>query len=328
MSENLCFPAKLVSGHIMDLVGAGVERIFYPMVFYEPREFIDDANSYNCPIVSGYPDVVRSAVDPERRSAIPLDTPIVTFRDTDLLKKACRQYLSGLGIASATIEGAFQKAQAAQAEYKQQVVAMGAELIAKDRHGDCPLIMLVGRPYHIDPLINHGISELLTDFGVDVLTEDCIPTQGAALENAHIVPQWEFLNRYFHAARWVGRQENAELVLLNSFGCGPDAFILEEMRLILAEYGKCPTVIRVDEIESAGSVKLRLRSMMEALRQSHQGAAPRKIPRRTTRPFQAEDRIRTVLVPDFSPFCSPPIVRPFLDMGYRVVSLPPPTIHP
>ncbi len=177
------FSGKLVSGHIMDLVGAGVERIFYPMVFYEPREFIDDANSYNCPIVSGYPDVVRSAVDPERRSAIPLDTPIVTFRDTDLLEKACRQYLSGLGIASATIEGAIQKAQAAQAEYKQQVVAMGAELIAKDRHGDCPLIMLVGRPYHIDPLINHGISELLTDFGVDVLTEDCIPTQGAALEN-------------------------------------------------------------------------------------------------------------------------------------------------
>jgi predicted nucleotide-binding protein (sugar kinase/HSP70/actin superfamily) len=162
----------------------------------------------------------------------------------------------------------------------------------------------------------------LTDFGVDVLTEDSISTEGEMLDNSHVVPQWEYLNRYLHTARWVGRQENVELVQLNSFGCGPDAFILEEIRLILAEYGKCPTVIRIDEIESTGSIKLRLRSMLEALRQSENQPAQSKIIRRTTKPFQAEDRIRTILVPDFSPFCSPPIVRPFMDMGYQMVSLP------
>ena len=125
--------------------------------------------------------------------------------------------------------------------------------------------------------------------------------------------QWEYINRYFHAARWVGQHENVELVQLNSFGCGPDPFILDEVRAILAEYGKRPTVIRIDEIESAGSTKLRLRSMMESMRQAgRDGQSTRiRIPRRTTKSYQVEDRIRTVIVPDFSPFCSPPIVRPF-----------------
>jgi predicted CoA-substrate-specific enzyme activase len=323
MSENLCFPGKLVSGHILDLVNSGVDRIFYPMAFYEMKEFVDDVNSFNCPVVSGFPDVVRSAVDPERSFSIPLDTPVVTFRERDLLKKACTQYLAGLGIKPRLIEAAFIKAQAAQAEYKQRVITLGAELLAKANAGGHPVILLMGRPYHIDPLINHGIAGILTDFGVDVLTEDCIPAQGEALDNAHVIPQWEYLNRYLHAARWVGRQENIELVQLNSFGCGPDAFILEEIRLLLAEYGKFPTVIRIDEIESAGSVKLRLRSMLEAYRQPENKPSRRSIARRTTKPFTDEDRIRTVLVPDFSPFCSPPIVRPFMDLGYQIVSLPP-----
>lgn len=323
MSENLCFPGKLVSGHILDLVGAGVDRIFYPMILYEQVEFVDALNSFNCPVVSGYPDVVRSAVDPERSFSIPLDMPVINFRDTDLLKKACRRYLKELGIGPRKIELAFRKAQEAQEEYKQQVVALGEEVISKARFDRRPLVLLMGRPYHIDPLISHGVSDLLTDFGVDVITEDCIPTQGEALENPYVVTQWEYLNRYLHAARWVGQQEDVELIQLNSFGCGPDAFILDEVRLIMAEYGKHPTIIRIDEIESPGSVKLRLRSMMESRKQSN-GRIPRSyIPRKTTKPYLTEDRIRTVIVPDFSPFCSPPIVRPFMDMGYQMVSLPP-----
>jgi predicted nucleotide-binding protein (sugar kinase/HSP70/actin superfamily) len=156
MSENLCFPGKLVSGHILDLIGAGVDRIFYPMVFYETQEFVDDANSYNCPIVTGFPDVIRAAIDPERRNSIPLDVPVVTFRHPDLLKKACKQYLSGLGIKTSIIESAFKKAQQAQAEYKQQVINLGAELISTAKTSGGLLIMQMGRPYHIDPLISHG----------------------------------------------------------------------------------------------------------------------------------------------------------------------------
>ena len=181
-----------------------------------------------------------------------------------------------------------------------------------------------GRPYHIDPLINHKIPDILTGFGVDVITEDSIPLEpGQTLDNRHVMTQWEYLNRYYHAARWVGTQDNVELVQLNSFGCGPDPFVLEEVRTILGEYGKHPTVIRIDEIESPGSTRLRLRSMMEAIWLHAKPVAHTYRPRKTTRIFGVEDRSRTLIVPDFSQFCSPPIVRPFKDMGYEIVALPP-----
>ena len=324
MSENLCFPGKLVSGHVMDLVRAGVDRIFYPMVFYEKAEFADANNTYNCPVVSGYPDVIRSAIDPQQKYGIPFDMPAITLRDDDLLDKACLKYLSGLGARPGVIKRALKKARAAQAAFKRQVVEMGAQVIRESTAAGRPLILLMGRPYHIDPLINHNVPDLLTDFGVDVITEDCIPMTGENLNNRHVMTQWEYMNRYFHAARWVGQHENVELVQLNSFGCGPDPFLLDEVRAILGEHGKRPTVIRIDEIESAGSTKLRLRSMMESLRRVEHYAERVRLPRRSTKPYQREDRVRTLIVPDFSPFTSPPIVRPFIDLGYRIVQLPEP----
>jgi len=324
MSDNLCFPGKLVSGHIMDLIQSGVDRIFYPMVFYEKNEFTDANNSFNCPVVSGYPDVICSAIDPQRKHNLPLDMPAITFRDDGLLDKACTKYLSKLGVKSNVIRKALQKAREAQGEFKQQVIDMGEEVIHESEASGRPLILLMGRPYHIDPLINHKVPELLTDFGVDVITEDCIPMSGMELDNRHVMTQWEYLNRYFHAARWVATHDNVELVQLNSFGCGPDPFILDEVRSILSEYGKRPTVIRIDEIESVGSTKLRLRSMIESLRQVNDHSTPIRIPRKTTKPYLSEDRVRTLIVPDFSPFTSPPIVRPFMDLGYKIVQLPAP----
>ena len=320
MSENLCFPGKLVTGHIMDLIQAKVDRIFYPMVFYEKNEFNDAVNTYNCPVVSGYPDVIRAAIDPERRHGIPLDIPSINFRDEALLEKACLAYLTGLGIPPEVVKKALKQAHRAQVEFKERIIALGAEVLSAARADGRPVILLMGRPYHIDPLINHHVPEMLTDFGVDVLTEDCVPMSGEALKTKHVVTQWEYLNRYFHVARWVGQQENVELVQLNSFGCGPDPFVLDEVRAILAEAGKRPTVIRIDEIESAGSTKLRLRSMLESLRKGQSTLSP--VARKATKSYQLDDRHRTLLVPDFSPFCSPPIVRPFMEMGYRVVSLP------
>ena len=320
MSENLCFPGKLVSGHILDLVNKGVDRIFYPMVFYEKREFSDSNNSYNCPVVSGFPDVIRSSIDPKRKYDIPLDMPAITFKDEYLLDKACKHYLNGLGIQDRVIKTALQKAKKAQNEFKEQVKNMGMAITQEAKENRRPLILLMGRPYHIDPLINHNIPELLIDFGVDVIPEDGIPMAGEELDNRHVMTQWEYINRYFRAARWVGEQDNVELVQLNSFGCGPDPFILDEVRSILEVYGKKPTVIRIDEIESAGSTRLRLRSMMESFGHSNRVCIPRK----TTRTYQVDDRVRTLIVPDFSPFCSPPIVRPFIDLGYEIVQLPSP----
>lgn len=325
MSENLCFPGKLVSGHIIDLIKAGVDRIFYPMVFYEKPEFEDAVNSFNCPIVSGYPDVIHSSINPQKKFGIPLDMPAVTFRFEDLLKKTCIQYLTGLNIPESTALKAFQKANQEHKRFKEQIRQMGEELIKDSKENERPLILLMGRPYHIDPLINHNIPNLITDFGVDVITEDCVPLEkNQTLDNHHIVPQWEYINRYYHAARWAGMQDNIELVMLNSFGCGPDSYILEEIRMILGEYGKSPTIIRIDEVESTGSIKLRLRSMMESLPMKETKSLRVRTPRKTTKIYENEDRDRVLIVPDFSPFCSPPITRPFVDMGYQIVQLPHP----
>ncbi|RPI23440.1 MAG: CoA activase, partial [Chloroflexota bacterium] len=175
MSENICFPAKLLHGHIFNLIEAGVDRIFYPMVFYEKREFSDAINCFNCPVVSGYPDVVRSAIDPQYAYGIPFDQPAITFQDRGLLKKRCQEYLAGLGVEAATFERAFTRALAAQEDYKASVRRLGAEIVESARANDRQVVVLAGHPYHVDPLVNHKIPETLADMGVDVVTEDAAP---------------------------------------------------------------------------------------------------------------------------------------------------------
>ena len=330
MSENICFPAKLAHGHIYDLIEAGVDRIFYPMVFYEEDEFADAINCFNCPIVSGYPDVVRSAIDPEGKFGVPLDQPAINFQDERLLKKACHQYLSGLGVSAKTFKRAFARAIKAQQQYKQDLRAIAADILDQAGANGRPTILLMGRPYHADPLINHKVPDILADFGLDIITEDAIPiAPGQTLDNQHVLTQWEYPNRYYHAARWAGQRDNVEIVQLNSFACGPDVVAVDEVKSILGEYEKSHTVIRIDEIESIGSVKLRLRSMIESLKErarADEKEPLRKrsyVPRKVTRLSQETDRQRTVIVPRFSHFCSPPITRPFLDLGYNVQVLPP-----
>jgi predicted CoA-substrate-specific enzyme activase len=328
MSENICFPAKLLHGHIFNLIEAGVDRIFYPMVFYEQREFSDSINCFNCPIVSGYPDVVRSAIDPQNAYGIPLDQPAITFQERGLLKKSCWEYLSGLGVEKAVFERAFERALQAQASYKEAVRRSGAEIVAQAKARDRLVVVLAGHPYHVDALINHKIPEALADMGVDVVSEDAVPLAAQqTLGNPQVLTQWEYLNRCFHAAHWVGDQAQVELAQLNSFGCGPDAFALDEVRGILSEYGKNHTVLRIDEIDSLGSARLRLRSMLEALNEKKESAKEEgqqnRVLRKTTRPYQRSDSRKLILVPEFSRFCTPAITRPVMDMGYQIELLPP-----
>ncbi len=294
------------------------------MVFYEKSNYEDAANCYNCPVVSGYADVVRSVINPAARYGIPLDMPAVNLDDQALLRKVCMQYLKSLGVEKKIAKEAFEKALKAQEQYKDAVQAEAAELIARAALEGRTLVLLLGRPYHIDPAINHKIPEILVGYGVDVITEDSIPQRSPQnLDNRNVMTQWEYVNRYYHATRWAAQHHNIAVVQLNSFGCGPDPFVLDEVRTILSEYGKHLTVIRIDEIESPGSTRLRLRSMMESIRLKTGRKEPEFQPRPQVRVFRPEDRERTIILPDFSAFCSPPLVRPFIDMGYRIVALPP-----
>ena len=267
MSDTICFPAKLAHGHIQNLIEKKVDRIFYPMVFSEHQEFDKALNSYNCPVVTGYPDVIRSAIDPWGSAGIPLDMPSVTFHDEKLLRQTCERYLRGLGVGRRSFQRAFAQALEAQREYKAAVRAAGARLLEQAREEGRPVILLMGRPYHLDPLINHGVPRILVDFGVDVITEDAVPLDGQpTLDHRHVPTHWASVNRFYHAARWAGQQDDVEVVQLNSFACGPDAYSLDEVKSILNSLGKSHTTIRIDEIESTGSTRLRLRSLIETLK--------------------------------------------------------------
>ncbi|MFV1961877.1 MAG: acyl-CoA dehydratase activase-related protein [Acidimicrobiia bacterium] len=322
MSDSICFPAKLVHGHIYNLIEAGVDRIFYPMVIAQEREFDDALDSYNCPIVTGYPDVIRSAIDPARQHDIPFDTPAVTFADRKLLKKVCVNYLASLGVDHKTANDAFAQAVHAQEAHRADVKAAAATILEDARSDGRKVVLLMGRPYHLDPLINHKTPEILRSYGLDIITEAALPD--GELNNDHVLTQWAYPNRYYRAASWAGEQEDVELVQLNSFGCGPDAVASDEVKALLNEHDKSPTVIRVDEIDSTGSAKLRLRSMIDSTLAgnpaSHHGFTPRK----SNRLFLEEDRDRTILSPRFSFFNRSVLTRPLVDLGYNVEMLPPP----
>ncbi|MCG8685431.1 MAG: acyl-CoA dehydratase activase, partial [Desulfobacterales bacterium] len=325
MSDNICFPAKLVHGHIFDLAEKKVDRIFYPIVAYENKEFEQAVNTYNCPIVSGYADVIDSAVNPEQRFGIPLDKPTITFNDKALLKKACMAYLSRFDIPEKTIRHAFKNALAEQEKLRQKIKTIGFELIKQANATNSLLIVLAGRPYHTDELINHKIHNILSGLGRQVITEDALLPDKDALESVQVMTQWSYPNRIYAAAKWVAEQPgHIQLVQINSFGCGPDAVVIDEVRDILKTGQKHPTLIRVDEISSPGSVRLRLRSMIESAEYQKNQPAQIKLSRKPFVPFLKKDKKKKILAPYFSEDYSDYLPAVFKNAGYDFVILPKP----
>lgn len=325
MSDNICFPAKLIHGHIYDLAEMGVDRIFYPMVVYEKKEFPQALNAYNCPIVTGYSDVIHSSIHPEKRFSIPLDRPVVTFHDEALLKKSCRNYLSQFGIPVKTIDNALIEALAEQARYRRKIRDKAKEIIDTALKNRSLLIVLAGRPYHSDGLINHKIHEILTGLGADIITEDALSPLSEDLSDVQVVTQWSYPNRIYAAAKWVaGQPHHIQLVQLNSFGCGPDAVVIDEVSQILKTGHKNHTLIKVDEISSPGSVRLRLRSMVESLRLQKNGPGHLPGSRKPFVRFLKKDRNRTILAPFFAEDYSAYVPAIFKNAGYDFVVLPKP----
>lgn len=327
MSDNICFPAKLVHGHIHDLVSRKVDRILMPFIVHERQEGGKSANSYNCPIVTGYSDVIRSSMNPADRYGIPLDSPTMTFNHDVLLKKACRRYMAeSLGVRGKRFSEAFQQALSAQHEYAGELTAKIRSIIDKNRNSNRLLIVLAGRPYHTDPLIQHKVADIISEFGADVINED-VARSLPVDPHSGTVEQWAYPNRILKAAEWTAQApENVHFVQLTSFGCGPDAFIMEAAGEILKRKGKSHTILKVDDVNNPGSLRLRIRSLIESLAHRDKGKEEK---RRQSSPsatavFTAKDKKRTLLVPFFSEIYSPFLAVLFKLMGYHAVTLPPP----
>ena len=326
MSDSICFPAKLVHGHIMELIEQKVDRIFMPMVVFESAQFGNAVNSYNCPIVSSYAEVMHSAINPELKYGVPIDYPVINFTDIKLLKKGCINYLQSLGIVKKIATKAFTAALNAQAEFKQALYNKAVEVLNNAKQTGRDVFILAGRPYHSDSLINHKTPEILNALGCDVITEDSVLGSINQLSpELQICSQWSYPNRLYASATFVAEQaNNVQFVQLNSFGCGPDAIVTDECKAILESKGKTCTVIRVDEITATGSVRLRLRSIIESIRMNRNQPL-KTTERKKTAVFELQDKQRrTILAPFISDFYSPILPPIFALSGYKLETLPKP----
>ena len=331
VADNICYPAKLMHGHVMDLIEKQVDRIFYPWVVFERKEDEQSKNSFNCPVVSGYSDVIKSAINPEKNYGIPLDAPTISFKDEELLRASLVEYLATLNISESAAQAAITQAITAQQNYLDALEKRNMQVFNEARAAGRMAILLAARPYHIDPLIQHKIADAIAAMGIDVITENIATHEGQGVyDELNAMAQWAYPNRIFKAAHWVGNNpyNNLHMVELTSFGCGPDAFILDEVRAILSRYGKNLTVLKIDDVNNIGSLRLRVRSLVESV-----NAAPRnpeisksrdlgnKAPF-TTKPFETSDRDRVILTPYFAEGYNEFLPTIFALAGYRIESLP------
>lgn len=319
MSDNICFPAKLVHSHIANLAKQGVNRIFMPFVIYE-HGCNSDQNSYNCPIVTAYSTVVKSV----EQTTIPIDSPSINFKDDGLLYKQCKTYLRSLGISPGVIADAFRKAQNEQDAYHQAIVKQNKKALHEAQMFERLVIILAGRPYHTDSLIQHKVSNMLADMGITVLTEDIVRGEEVDIKDTHFLAQWSYPNRIMRAAKWCAERRNdVQLVQMTSFGCGPDAFIIDEVRDLLLRHNKPYTLLKLDDINNVGSMKLRIRSLVESLQMAHGNKEIHTAKEFVTTPIYDDNyRKRKILIPFFTSFISPLIPAIMRVAGYDVECLP------
>ncbi|MBQ1659150.1 MAG: 2-hydroxyacyl-CoA dehydratase [Clostridia bacterium] len=262
-SDTVCFPAKLIHGHIQWLLDNGIDNIFYPCMSYNFDEHLGD-NHYNCPVVAYYPEVIHANV--KEISNIKFFHEFAGIhRPKDFPKKMCAELQKYYGnISLKEVKDASKAAYKAYEEYLGKVHAFGDEIIDKAVKEGKNIIVLAGRPYHADPEINHGIDKLITSFDVAIVSEDVVSRYEKRV-NTGVLNQWTYHSRMYAAAEYVSRHENMNLVQLVSFGCGVDAITTDEVRAILERNGRIYTQIKIDEITNLGAVKIRLRSLLATM---------------------------------------------------------------
>lgn len=261
-SDTVCYPAKLLHGHVEALIEEGVDAIWYPCMSYNSDEGIGD-NHFNCPVVAYYPELLAANV-PALKKARYLNPYVGLWRHRDFEKRISAIMEQEFNVPKKETVSAVRLAYGAYEAYVADIHAVGRQYIAYAREHSMPVLVVCGRPYHIDPEINHGINDLITSFGFVLVTEDAL-SYLEGYESRKVLNQWTFQSRMYNAARYVCTQPDMQVVQLVSFGCGTDAITTDEMRSILEEGGKLYTQLKIDDISNLGAVKIRLRSLMAAI---------------------------------------------------------------
>ncbi len=264
-SESVCYPAKLSHGHIMKLLDDGVKFIFYPSLPYEMDNGGGGDNHYNCPVVATYSEVIKNSVPELRENDITFMNPFLPIYDEDRMLERLIEEFMPMGIGGAEIGPALKAAYEEDKRFKDDIKSKGEEVLKLLKDTGSKGIVLAGRPYHVDPEINHGIPEMINGYGFAVLTEDSIAHLGNVVRPIRVVDQWMYHTRLYSAATLVGTTPELELVQLNSFGCGLDAVTTDEVQEILQGYGRMYTVLKIDEVNNLGAARIRLRSLISVM---------------------------------------------------------------
>ena len=323
-SESECYPAKLAHGHVQWLINKEVDFIFYPCIPYERNEFPDSNNHYNCPIVTSYAENIKNNVDEITSGKVRFLNPFMAFTSEEILTK---QLVKVFGkefpdITSNEVREAGAKAWAEQNAFRQDMTDKGEEVLKYLEETGKRGIVLAGRPYHVDPEINHGIPELINSYGIAVLTEDSISHLGNVERPLIVMDQWMFHSRMYAAANYVKKTENLDLIQLNSFGCGLDAVTTDCVNDILTNSGKIYTCLKIDEVNNLGAARIRIRSLLAAIRVREKNKQEREIVpanynrRIFTKKMKAE---YTIICPQMAPFHFELIEPAFNAAGYKLV---------
>ena len=325
-SESECYPAKITHGHVSWLIKNGVKTIFYPCIPYERDEENGAGNHYNCPIVTSYAENIKNNVEEIETEHIRFLSPFMAFTNEKILSTQLEKIMQQeFGIPAAETRTAAHAGWAELLQVKKDVEAEGERAVQWCKENKKHGIVLAGRPYHIDPEIHHGIPDMIAGFGLAVLTEDSISHLGKVERPVVVSDQWMYHSRLYAAASFVKNTDELDLVQLNSFGCGLDAVTTDQVSDILTGSDKIYTVLKIDEVNNLGAARIRIRSLIAALR-----VRDRKHYQRTVK-SAAYDRVLftkqmkkdnyTILCPQMSPIHFDLLAPAISAFGYNVVLL-------
>lgn len=326
-SDTACYPAKLVHGHIKWLVEHDVKWIFYPCLNYERQEDKKAQNHYNCPIVATYPEVIFNNMDDVlEEKNIRFSHPFLPYDDDLRLSKELYRIMKDFGINEYEVNNAVMAARREDKRFKDDVKKQGEYALRYARENNKKAIVLAGRPYHLDPEINHGMNKLISSFDMVVLTEDAVAHLGNLHRPIRVLDQWMYHSRMYKAAKFVGTTDDVEIIQLNSFGCGLDAVTTDQVEEITKDHNKLYTVLKIDEGSNLGAAKIRIRSLKAAMdereknRITHQ---EHKEPYKRVIFTKGMKKDYTVLVPQMSPMHFQFLETALGKEGYKAVLLPP-----
>ncbi len=321
-SDTICYPAKLVNGHVKSLVDKGVPFIFYPCLPYENKFRKKAEKNYNCPVVISYSEVIANNM--EMKSAI-YKHPFLPMDDLSVMASNLNSELEEFGVTPVEIKIALQKADLELKKYKNDVAHQGEKILDYMEKNNRKGIVLSGRPYHIDPEINHGLEKIINELGMVVLSEDSVAHLSAQNTKLRVLDQWSFHSRLYSAAEFVSTHKDLELVQLTSFGCGIDAVVAEQVSEILRSNGKSYSLLKIDEGSNLGAIKIRIRSIYSAMkeREKYGHKLPKEVFDYTTPPFTKKmKKTHTILAPQMSPLHFRILEASFREEGYNAVVLP------